>query len=29
MKRMPPVGVSVPDTEGIALIQRWIKQEKP
>ena len=29
MKRMPPLGVSVPDAEGIALIQRWIKQEKP
>ena len=29
MKRMPPVGVSVPDTQGIDLIQRWIKQEKP
>ena len=28
-KRMPPLGVSLPDTEGIELIQRWIKQEKP
>jgi hypothetical protein len=29
MKRMPPVGVSLPDAEGIALIQRWINKEKP
>ena len=29
LKRMPPLGVSRPDAEGIALIQRWIRQEKP
>ena len=29
LKRMPPIGVQVPDEEGIELIQRWIKQEKP
>lgn len=29
MKRMPPLGVQVTDTRGLALIQRWIRQEKP
>ena len=29
MKRMPPLGVSLPDTQAIALIQRWTRQEKP
>jgi hypothetical protein len=29
LKRMPPLGVLLPDAAGIALIQRWIKQEKP
>ena len=28
-RRMPPLGVSRPDSEGIALIQRWLTQEKP
>jgi hypothetical protein len=28
-KRMPPLGVQVPDANGLSLIQRWIKQEKP
>ncbi len=26
MRRMPPLGVSTPDTVGIDLVQRWIKQ---
>jgi hypothetical protein len=26
--RMPPLGVSVPDREGIALVQRWIQQTR-
>ena len=29
LQRMPPLGVQVPDSGGIALIQRWITQEKP
>ena len=28
-RRMPPIGVALPDTEGIALVQRWLTQEKP
>ena len=26
--RMPPLGVSVPDREGVALVQRWIQQTR-
>lgn len=27
LMRMPPLGVRVPDTEGIALVERWIRTE--
>jgi mono/diheme cytochrome c family protein len=27
LTRMPPLGVSVPDAEGISLVERWIRQD--
>ena len=28
LTRMPPLGVSIVDAEGVALISRWIQQPK-
>jgi hypothetical protein len=29
LTRMPPLGVTVPDAEGIALVERWLSQQEP
>jgi hypothetical protein len=29
LTRMPPLGVTVPDVEGIALVERWLSQKEP
>ena len=29
LTRMPPLGVTVPDAEGIALVERWLTQKEP
>jgi hypothetical protein len=29
LTRMPPLGVTVPDADGIALVERWLSQQEP